>query len=92
MPQLRSEKVMVLSIDPLLNCCHDFFKFGNKKKSLGARSGEYAGCGINTYPFRSTASIASNFASVNSRVVLLQQNTFREFTSAFFADGGSQLV
>ena len=25
-------------------------------------------------------------------VVLLQQNTFREFTSAFFTDGSSQLV
>ena len=36
-----------------------FFKFGNRKKSLGARSGEYAGCGINSYPFRSTASIAT---------------------------------
>ena len=31
-------------------------------------------------------------ASVDSRVVLLQQNTFREFTSVFFMDGGSQLV
>ena len=30
--------------------------------------------------------------SVDSRVVLLQQNTLREFTSAFFTDGGSQLV
>ena len=66
-----------------------------RKKSLGARSGEQAGCGtcINLYPFRSTVSINNcDFASVDSSVVLLQQNTFREFTSAFFTDGGSQLV
>ena len=34
---------------------------------------------LNLYPFR------CNFASVDSRVVLLQQNTYREFTSAFFS-------
>ena len=36
-----------------------FFKVGNRKKSLGDRSSEYAGCGINSYPFHSTASIAT---------------------------------
>ena len=29
---------------------------------------------------------------MDSRVVLLQQNTFRKFTFAFLTDGGSQLV
>ena len=50
--QPRTEKVRVLSFDPFFSCCHDFFvrpemtstdilfKFGNKKKSLGARSDE----------------------------------------------------
>ena len=32
------------------------------------------------------------FCKCGSLVVLLQQNTFREFTSAFFTDGSSQLV
>ena len=68
---------------------YPFFKFGNRKKSLGARSGELARCGINPYPFRSIASIATLQVGT---LVLLQQNTFREFTSAFFTDGGSQLV
>ena len=36
-----------------------FVKFGNRKKSLGARSGEKAGCGIHSYQFHSTASIAT---------------------------------
>ena len=40
---------------------------------------------------RSLYSTHCNFASVDS-VVLLQQNTFKEFTWAFFTDGGSQLV
>ena len=50
--QPRTEKVRVLSINPLLNCRHFFIRpemkstnilflsFGNRKKSLGARSGE----------------------------------------------------
>ena len=37
-------------------------------------------------------SIHCNFASVDFCFVLLQQNIFREFTKAFFTDGGSQLV
>ena len=36
-------------------------------------------------------SIHCNFASVDSRVVLFQQNTFGEFTSEVFTDGGSHL-
>ena len=37
-------------------------------------------------------SIHCNFASVDSRIVLLEQNPFGEFTSAFFMDPSSQLV
>ena len=43
------------------------------RNSLGARSGKQAGYGINSYPFRSTASIAS----VDSRVLLSKNSNMR---------------
>ena len=63
--QPRTEKVRVLSIDPLLNCHHDI------PDSL--------------YRFH------CNFASVDSCIVLLQQNTFREFTRWRFSAGLTSL-
>ena len=88
--QPRIAKVRVLSIDPLINFRQDFFvrpemtltdilyqDWGDRKKSSGARSGEKVGCDINSYPFRSTATIAT------FECCPVAANTFRELTSAF---------
>jgi hypothetical protein len=66
--QNKRSSLIISVFEPNLSLASHFFMFGKRKKSLGAKSGEYGAYGINSNQFKAIQNNSGIFATAIEEV------------------------